>query len=180
MRRRSLRAAPRRKLIWARLQQTVTVPTVASPALAAPARIDVLAPFVAAYGASLIGTTAVRIRGIMAPSALQAAQASITAAAYIGDANDIVRGPNANDNYYDSNSRGKDYFLVEPFIAPVSGSAAQAHLTGTDIVGRVIDVKAQRKLDEVSQRVILDVSGFSAAVSNQVFTVDLSMLVMLP
>jgi len=128
----------------------------------------------------MIGATIIRVRGLMIGSqAAQAATASLTACMYIGDANDVVRGSNANDNYYDSNSRGKDYFLVEPFFCPNTAAAVQPY-QGNDVAGRIIDVKAMRKLEEVSQRLIMDVSGLSAAVSTQTFLADLSILIMLP
>lgn len=172
-------AGPRRKLIWARGQFGVTLSSVALPAFSAPARIDALAPFVAAYGASLIGCTVARVRGICNYTGINAAAQGCTVTAFIGDSNDIIRGPNANDNYYDSNSRGKDYFLVEPFVGP--STASDVRLSPTDLQGRVIDVRAMRKLDEVSQRLIIDVSPISSALSNNnTFSLDLSILLMLP
>jgi len=177
---RSRRTSPRRKLVWARQTASVGVVTAVAPAFAAPTRVDVLDEFVQAYGASMIGATIIRVRGIMIGSqAAQAAVAQVVATMYIGDANDVVRGPNANDNFFDSNSTGKDYFLVEPFFCPSSAAISQTY-QGNDVSGRVIDVRAMRKLEEVSQRLILDVSGQSAAVSNQPFFCQLSILIMLP
>lgn len=180
MPRRSLRrAGPRRKLVWARTQNSFTLSSVALPALSAPVRHDALAQFVQAYGASLIGTTVVRVRGILNATGNGAVAQSVTIAAYIGDANDIVRGPNANDNYYDSNSRGKDYFMVEPFFIPPT--TASTVLFPNETQGRVVDVKAMRKLDEVSQRLVIDASPISGALqNNNTFNLDLSILLMLP
>lgn len=173
------RSAPRRKLVWARQNGSALVTTAVAPALTAPIRLDVLDQFVAAYGAALIGCTIVRIRGIMslgatAPTAAQ----SITAAFYIGDANDVVRGPNANDNFYDTNAAGKDYFGVEPFIAPTA--AAQARIAGSEPTSRMIDIRSMRKLEEVSQRLICDFSGAGTVVSSASLDFDFSVLIMLP
>lgn len=174
------RGSLRRKLVWARRQASIGIVTAVALALAAPTRVDVLSEFVTAYGAALVGSTVVRVRGYMIGSqAAQAAVANVTACMYIGDANDVVRGPNANDNYYDSNSRFKDYFLVEPLFCPNTAAAVQP-IQGSDVSSRLIDVRAMRKLEEVSQRLIMDVSGFSAAVSTQPFVADLSILIMLP
>lgn len=176
--RRVSRGTPRRKLVWARQIAAVTVPTVAAPAFSAPARIDVLDEFVTAYGAALIGSTVVRVRGfiacVSAPAGVAVAYAVV---GFIGDANDIVRGPNANDNFFDSNATGKDYFIVEPFFLPGSASTA---VLGTEISARLVDDRAARKLDEVSQRFVIDVSGTAGAVTATTVQLNLSVLLMLP
>lgn len=169
-----------RQLVWARRSGGFAVTAAAAPAFAAPVRDDVLASLVQAHGASLLGSTIVRVRGLMAITAPPATgTAGLTAAMYIGDANDVVRGPNANDNYYDSNSTGKDYFLIEPFLAPVQVAATEP-LDGSVVISRLIDSKSSRKLEEVSQRLILDVSAFSNNAGTVGFNIDLSVLVMLP
>lgn len=158
----------------------MAITTAAAPAFASPTRVDFLSTFVAELGAAPIGCTVVRVRGIMGIDQLQAATANVTAVMFIGDGNDITRGPNANDNYYDTSSTGKDYFLVEPFVSPAVSVAADAHLSGTDVVARMIDVKSSRKLEEVSQRLVLDFSAQAVAVSTQQAFFDLSVLLMLP
>lgn len=173
------RSAPRRKLVWARQsQQAVTVTGAVAPALAAPTRLDALDQFVAAYGAALIGCTIVRIRGVLGLVQPVANAQNMTFNAYIGDANDIVRGPNANDNYYDNNAAGKDYFAVEPFFSP--GIASDNKVGSTEVQARLIDVRSMRKLEEVSQRLIFDFSAFSAGATTINWTMDLSILLMLP
>lgn len=164
--------------MWARDQASVNVTAAVAPALAAPTRIDFLQDFVTAYGASIIGTTVVRVRGlVVANSGADGNNATIRMCGYIGDANDIVRGPNANDNAFDSNSVGKDYFLFEPFFCP---DTAVFGLTGGDGTVRLIDVKAQRKLEEVSQRLVIDVSAAASVATTVNFGYDLSVLLMLP
>lgn len=154
--------------------------TAAAPALAAPTRVDLLASFVTQLGFAPVGCTIVRVRGIMGVDNEVATTAQITATLFIGDGNDITRGPNANDNYYDGSASGKDYFMVELFLSPALGAAADEAFRGGDVCARLIDVKSSRKLEEVSQRLVMDVSAFAVAVSTQQVFFDLSVLVMLP
>lgn len=167
-------------MVWARQQASSVVAFSALPAFSAPTRVDALDEFVQAYGASIIGSTVVRIRGLMGVSLEPAASASLTWTAFIGDANDVVRGPNANDNYYDSNSRGKDYFGVEPFVAPTLGAVNQDLVNGSDGIMRMVDIKSSRKLEEVSQRLIFDISAIGGVAGNVTLLQDLSILLMLP
>lgn len=174
------RAGPRRKLVWARRVIAVTNVPAALPAFSAPTRVDLLSEFVTAYGAALIGCTIVRIRGFLQVSETAAGNGALVRAGfYIGDANDIVRGPNANDNAFDSNSVGKDFFGFEPFQAPGPGAQDNTAL-GSETVARLIDIRAMRKLEEVSQRLVLDVSTSSGTANQVIMNGDLSVLVMLP
>jgi len=135
---------------------------------------------VQAYGAALIGCTVVRIRGYLQVSETAAGNGSLVRVGfYIGDANDVVRGPNANDNAFDSNSVGKDYFGFEPMLAP--GPAANDNTAlGSEVSARLIDIRAMRKLEEVSQRLIMDVSGRSSTANAFTVNADVSILLMLP
>lgn len=154
----------------------MTVTNAVAPALGGPARIDVLSQFVTAYGASLIGCTVVRMRGLLVVNTVDGNGVNLTAGAYIGDSSDITEVPDANDNYYASQATGRDYMMVEPFFAP---DAAQVQLHGSPALARLIDVRAQRKLDEVSQRLIIDVSSFGAVITAVNFGLDISVLLML-
>lgn len=154
-----------------------------APALAAPTRFDPLQSFEDSLGASLVGSTIVRTRGyITIFNGDQAAGDvfSLRVTAYIGNNNEVQRGPNANDNAFDELSEGKDYFLFEPFV---SLDLAQVQVHGTDPMTRMIDVKSSRKIEELNQTVVLDVSAggvANPAVENIGFALDLSMLLMLP
>lgn len=167
--------------MWARVSLGIqNVPGVL-PAFSAPQRIDLLAPFVTAYGAALIGCTIVRVRGFMSFRQQTAGNGAVVRAGfYIGDANDVVRGPNANDNAFDSNSVGKDYFGFEPFVVPGPAASNSAPYFGSDPVSRMLDIRAMRKLEEVSQRLILDISTAANAANQVNGDGDLSILIMLP
>lgn len=102
------------------------------------------------------------------------------ATVYVGNNNEVQRGPDANDNTFDDLSENKDFFLFEPFLLP-ERTAVETH--GTDTIARMIDVKSSRKIEELNQTLILDVSADSpnlASTSNTGFHYDLSMLLMLP
>lgn len=97
---------------------------------------------------------------------------------YVGDNNDVQRGPNANDNSFDSLSENRDYFVFEPFIAGTTGGTI-----GTDQLGRAIDVRSSRKLEELNQTLVIDWSTVGVqnpANVTSIVHVDLSILLMLP
>lgn len=100
---------------------------------------------------------------------------------YVGNNNEVTRGPNANDNAFDNLSQNKDYFLFEPFL--VDNSNVDAQTGGTDTYSRIIDVKSSRKIEELNQTVILDASAMSpnaVDAGSLAFNFDLSLLLMLP
>lgn len=174
------RTSQRRKLVWARSTvKATTAATAASPALAAPIRVDALAAFQTQLGARLPGYTVARIRGRAgtvgnSTTSLQ----TVMFNAWIGSVNDVVRGPNANDNYYDVTSMNRDYFMVEPFVSPV---AANTQLFGNDVIHRLVDIRSSRKIEELDQTLIFDISGTSTAGADSfTFAYDLSILLMLP
>lgn len=115
----------------------------------------------------------------------------LRATAYVGNNNEIQRGPNANDNSFDNLSENKDYFIFEPFHTAFVPDQGGTDVTpglfpfqGTPLEARMIDVKSSRKIEELNQTVILDVSGESAnnidAGAIVGFVFDLSLLLALP
>lgn len=186
------RARPRRKLVWARSRGTLSVPLAIPPALDAPARLDLLLEFEQSLGSSVVGTTLVRTRGYMGcfdtDALAENIDARIRATCYIGNNNEIQRGPNANDNAFDNLSENKDYFLFEPFSPAkrtTAGDTVGLHpYAGGPLESRMIDVKSSRKIEELNQTVILDVSAEStnnnAENSIIAFNFDLSLLLALP
>ena len=175
----------RRKLVWVRAHDTLSVAAAIAPALAVPTRVDLLSAFEASLGASPIGATVVRTRGYMQVSDVDPianANIAFRACAYVGNNNEVQRGPDANDNAFDDLSENKDYFLFEPFfLAPTDADSVAVN--GTDPASRMIDVKSSRKIEELNQTIILDVSADSsnlAVTSNTAFAFDLSLLLMLP
>jgi len=170
----------RRKLVWARLSQVATVTTGVPPALNTPARSSPLAGFETSYGAQLVGATIMRVRGAIAIAGQPTEGVHLRACMFIGDEIDIVRGATNADNAFDAVSASRDYFMMEPFYA---NTAAAATLTaGSELHGRLIDIKSHRKLDELNQSLVYDISAVSLGVANQNLTVvsNLSILVALP
>lgn len=165
--------------MWARQVLQLTTNADIAPALATPARADVLAGFEASYGASPIGATVVRCRGQMLQ--IDSATGDIIhtrLTMYVGDNNDVQRGPNANDNSFDQLSENRDFFFFEPFIFGTTGGTV-----GTDQLGRSLDVRSSRKLEELNQTLVLDYSA--AGVNNPaivpvIMNLDISLLLMLP
>jgi len=154
-----------------------------APALREPARLDGLLNFEQSLGASTVGVTVRRTRGYFVcydTDQDAAAIEQVRFTAYVGDNNDIDRGANANDNSYDDLSENRDFYLFEPFILPPV-SVSNAGLEATQ--GRVIDNRSSRKIEELNQTIIYDVSAFSpnsAAEGTLGFSFDLSMLLALP
>lgn len=92
----------------------------------------------------------------------------------------MARGPNANDNAFDALSEGKDYFFFEPFFL---NAPDHVQTNGTVQYVRMIDIRSSRKIEELNQTLVLDVSAAgvaNAAAENIGFAVDLSFLLMLP
>lgn len=175
--------APRRKLVWARRTVSGTVVADAAPSVEQPIRLDFLDLFEQSLGASTIGATVVRTRGVFAVGTAGANDAiiNIRLTAYVGDNNDVQRGPNANDNSFDLLSQNRDFFIFEPFL--VVGDAFFTDIAPSDPTSRMIDVKSSRKIEELNQTVVMDISAFSPdATTAQAVTFhgDLSMLLMLP
>lgn len=105
--------------------------------------------------------------------------------AYVGDNNDIDRGVNVNDSSFDQLSENRDFFLYEPFlIAPVAtGTTVSTSEAPHELIGRRIDNRSSRKIEELNETLIFDVSAFSpnAGTADTVgFTFDLSILLALP
>ena len=140
----------RRKLVWARDDGVVTVPSAAAPALAAPARINILNPFFVNMGASLVGCTIMRIRGYIWCLGINAVRQQVRAVMWIGDSNDALRAPNANDNPFDDISSSKDFFGVYPLL---TSSVVEEQLM--PITGAMVDVKSSRKLEELNQVLLI-------------------------
>lgn len=107
--------------------------------------------------------------------------AALLVTAYIGDNNDVARGTNPEDSAFSPLSENRDYFMWEPFFFEGDPNSL-TRAGGSDAVARVIDVKASRKIEEVNQAAILDVSAQAvvSGVSVPGIYVNLSTLVMLP
>lgn len=156
---------PQRKMVWAR--NIVSTPIVAP--VATGIQVNLLGQFEAEYGANLIGATVVRVRGaIFAAPAVAGPSACVFATRVSNDA-DATAGGGPIDSPY------ADWSMWEPFVFNDAGVADQ---TGdSDLLGRIVDVRSMRKLEEINEQ-------FTAWVqpSNQAYNVswNLSILLKLP
>jgi len=149
------RSAPtRRKFVWVR--HTVTA-AVTNQVLGS----DLLSQFETDYGAQLIGCTVVRIRGIVfATTAQEGAGADhfrMAARVESGRGLDLTAALPAAAGPFDGENA--DWMLWQPFfqVRPLAGT-----IDG-DLVGRVIDVRASRKLEELDERLVMFVAPNPAA-----------------
>lgn len=167
-------SSPRRRTVWARTS-FASVLTTGAPFNAVA--VDLLADFQARYGADPLGCTLLRTRGIIATQSNSANGVAFTVGVRVGqdrDASltDTEQNPMTNGQYL-------DWLLYEPFVAG-SGAGVTLPWNGSDIVARVIDVKAKRKLEELDQTLILNAGSSAALVTTASLVVNLSMLLALP
>lgn len=176
------RSRPRRKLVWARqnLNQTITIPVSAGDTFGVPVTIDALDRFRVQLGASPVGATIMRTRGlIMAQSPAAAAAAiNLLVTMHVVDTGEIAQGADNADNAFSARGMGLDYFMFEPFLVVTPSTALQA--TASDCAGRLIDVKSSRKVEELNQTVALRLHGSSQVATTVSVTGVLSILLALP
>lgn len=168
------RTSTRRRTVWVRARNSTTF-TSGAPFNAFAA--DLLAGFSARYGADPVGCTLLRTRGIIAVSSSSAAGILATVACRVGQDRDATltdteQNPQTNGEYL-------DWYLYEPFVA-TSGAGNSIPWNGTDAVGRLIDVKAKRKVQELDQTLIINAGSASATVTTVNLHYDLSLLLALP
>lgn len=158
---------PRRKLVWAR---TSTETTFASAAPFTPFQADLLAGFVARYGADPVGCTVARIRGYLQVLST-VTLTPVVVAARIGTEGEVA----ATDFNPMTAGEYNDWMMYEPMLA---GLAAREPFG--DLGARIIDVKAMRKLEELDETLFLYAGTDLAAAGTVTLTFNLSVLLMLP
>jgi len=174
-------ARPRRKLVWARqnLNITLAVPVTAGDSFGVPASVDALDRFRIQLGASPVGATLVRTRGIIqCQTPNVGAAVNILVTGHVSDTGEVQSGPDQADNAFSARGMDKDYFLYEPFTVVNPTTAVQP--SSSNVAGRLIDVKAARKVEELNQTVQLLVSGSSTVAVTVQLTGVLSFLLALP
>jgi len=154
----------RRKMVWARSQTTgVTVPTVDG------IQLNLLSNFETEYGANLIGATVVRIRGAVVLAPQVAGNSSAIFAVRVSNDADATAGGGPFDSPY------ADWMAFEPFVTVDSGTLDP---TGdSPLTGRLIDVRAQRKLEEINEQLTAWIQSANQA---HTFGAHLSILLKLP
>lgn len=165
-------ARPRRKLIWARsFSPGVVIPSTSTAVQVPPVRFGLLDPFIAAYGADLIGCTIVRIRGRLWESVPGAAATAVRVGMKI---NDNRTPPDASENLYRPDDIGGAHDDWFGFHVLAGGPGTPDDMRYVDV-----DVRSARKLDELGQRLEMLASSFSDVDGDFVLAHDLSVLVML-
>lgn len=162
--------SPNRKFVWARHFLTTTH-------VGAAVGSDLLFQFEQDYGAQLIGATITRIRGYMFAASTSTGgtvNAFRFGARVLSGQLDLSSTVPDQDPWVDENA---DWMLWEPFpsvFVPGTGS-------GDQLRARMVDVKSQRRLDELGEKLVMFYSGSPGAPANE-FVVgwDLSIGVKLP
>lgn len=163
------RHGARRKLVWARFILPAT--TVNLQTAQAPFRADLLSAFEASLGAQLIGTTIMRIRGVVRFGPSSAGNPIAVLAMRIADVTELAGASTASQN--PTTNQTADWMAWLPCPTEV-----QAERDSSGVYA--IDVKARRKLEELDQSFLLFVGGDSAAAATASMSLNLSMLLALP
>lgn len=158
---------PRRKLVWAR---TSVETTFAGAAPFVPFQADLLAGFVARYGADPVGCTVARIRGFVVVNST-VANYPVVVAARTGTEGEVA----ATDFNPMTAGEYNDWMMYEPCLAPI---AAREPIEG--VSARIIDVRSSRKLEELDETLFLYAGTDSAAAATVSLFFNLSVLLMLP
>lgn len=158
---------PRRKLVWAR---TSTETTFASAAPFTPFQADLLAGFVARYGADPVGCTIARIRGYVQCTST-VTLTPLVVAIRTGTEGEVA----ATDFNPMTAGEYNDWMAYEPMLA---GLAAREPFG--DVGARMIDVKSMRKLQELDETLFLYAGTDLAAAGTVQLAFNLSVLLMLP
>jgi len=155
--RRGFSCRPKRKLVWARDANGVVLP-IDEPG--GTQRFFPLSNFEGDYGAGLIGVTIMRIRGVIT-------------AALVGDTESLVQGYGAarfvarvtdhvdanSTDYVDGTLYGSqaqaDWFMFEPFMLDAHGEIPSGEIAEASAASEIrhVDVRARRRLDELSSTV---------------------------
>lgn len=166
-RRRRSGTLPRRKLVWAR---TSTETTFATAAPFTPFQADLLAGFVARYGADPVGCTVARIRGY-----LQVTSTVTLTPVVVGIRTGTEGEVAATDFNPMAAGEYNDWMAYEPLLA---GLAAREPFG--DVGARMVDIKSMRKLEELDETLFLYAGTDLAAAGTVQLAFNLSVLLMLP
>lgn len=153
---RSPQRANRRKFVWARNFNSTAITGDA-------VGTDLLSEFETAYGAQLIGCTITRIRGyFFAWGSNTAAEAQDAYRMGIRVTTGFLELNPLDQDNSPWNDDWADWMAWEPFATVPALAGAQ--LLGDGVLNaRMIDVRAQRRLDELGQRLVLLHGGAPAA-----------------
>lgn len=155
----------RRKVVWARsIVNDLTVPTTGVVT-------NFLASFETDYGANLIGSTVIRIRGLIGASPnVSTGPSQLVLGVRVNSDATVALGNGPFDQPH------LDWMGWEPFIFRFGGITGN-EMNRDDAVSRQVDIKSQRKLEEINEQLSVWSQG-----NQQAWTVswNLSILLKLP
>ena len=148
-----------RKWVWARATYRFQLgPNAITQA-------NLLSDFEVAYGAQLIGSTVMRIRGVLSCYSVSATVYNTSRVGVIVERQPVVlAGPYTQPH--------ADWMLYEPLVSGPQNAFGPA--------SRVIDVKSSRKIEEISDQLTMVVQADPLNVQTLIHYVDLSIGVKLP
>jgi hypothetical protein len=145
--------APLRQFIWARYATSLIVPTEGG------INRDILEDFEAEYGADLVGATVVRIRGIIAlstPSGEQGSDVVVAAGIRVyGERNTPSNSDNLASEPGPFSGPHADWMMYKPIFMGTTLGYVEREVE--------IDVKANRKIEELGQSLMISLEQDSAA-----------------
>ena len=155
----------RRKVVWARSTvNDLTVPTTGVVQ-------NLLYSFETDYGANLIGATVTRVRGLISASLnVSTGPSQMVFALRVNSDATVALGNGPFDQPH------LDWMGWEPFIFRFAGITGN-EMNRDQALSRVIDIKSQRKLEEINEQLSAWVEG-----NQQAWTIswNLSILLKLP
>ena len=156
-----------RKVVWAR--HSLTGATIAS---GVPVKVNLLDQFETAYGANLLGATITRIRGVIVAgnNISPTATGQLLLAARIGASSEV--SADANDGV---TQPYLDWMLWEPLV--YQALPADPQTSDSVALSRIIDVKSQRRLEELNQELQMWIAASSTSFA---YSWNLSILLKLP
>lgn len=174
-------------MVWARAfipRTALVAESIGGGADIAPARFVLLDAFETAYGANLIGCTIMAVRGYMACPSPSNALEDVHVRAGLKITDDATAPPATTQSLFNAvaNTGGAhdDWFGFFPMYAPLSATNVAGGIEGGGLQAVRVDVRSRRRLSELGQALVLDVSARSTAGADIAFTADLSVLVALP
>jgi hypothetical protein len=134
--------------------------------------VNLLDQFETAYGANLLGATVTRIRGVVVAgnNIAPVATGQLLLSARVGVSSEV-----SADNNDGITQPYADWMLWEPFVfqnLPASGQTADSWA-----LSRTIDVKSQRRLDELNDELQMWIAASSTSFA---YSWNLSILLKLP
>lgn len=159
---------------------------MANAAQATPTRFNLLTNFETAYGANLIGCTVMAVKGwlgFLGQSTVAGDNFFARVGIKVTDQPLALVAP--NDSLYDTSAQTggahDDWMAFFPlFVGSTGAGQASPSLDGAGSGWARVDVQSRRKIQELGEALILDISAIAVTGIDLVYAHDLSILVALP